>query len=83
MTACKLFIISNLSPLESAAQAGAVQTLRDQWMLQFAILILKTHLQSHIFKLVLEGRRIAFGASRKRKVRTPQGVMPRNSSLFS
>ncbi len=31
--------------------------------------------------MVLEGRRIAFGASRKRKVRTPQGVMPRNSGL--
>src|SRR5271154_7048471 len=31
--------------------------------------------------MVLEGRRIAFGASRKRKVRTPSGVMPRNSGL--
>ena len=29
----------------------------------------------------MEGRRIAFGASRKRKVRTPSGVMPRNSGL--
>ncbi len=36
---------------------------------------------SLILKLVLEGRRIAFGASRKRKVRTPQGMMPRNSGL--
>jgi len=36
---------------------------------------------SIILKMVLEGRRIAFGASRKRKVRTPQGVMPRNSGL--
>ena len=32
--------------------------------------------------LVLEGRRIAFGASRKRKVRTPKGAMPRNPSPF-
>jgi len=31
--------------------------------------------------MVLEGRRIASGASRKRKVRTPQGVMPRNSGF--
>lgn len=30
---------------------------------------------------VLEGRRIASGASRGRKVRTPQGAMPRNLSL--
>ena len=29
--------------------------------------------------LVLEGRRIASGASRERKVRTPKGAMPRNS----
>ena len=36
---------------------------------------------SIILKMVLEGRRIAFGASRKRKVRTPSGVMPRNSGL--
>ncbi len=28
--------------------------------------------------LVLEGQRIASGASRERKVRTPQGAMPRN-----
>jgi hypothetical protein len=28
--------------------------------------------------LVLEGRRIASGASRERKVRTPKGAMPRN-----
>ena len=34
-----------------------------------------------ILKLVLEGRRIAPGASPGRKVRTPQGVMPRNSGL--
>ena len=32
--------------------------------------------------MVLEGRRIAPGASRGRKVRTPQGVMPRNPGLF-
>ena len=32
--------------------------------------------------MVLEGRRIAFGASRKRKVRTPKGAMPRNPSPF-
>ena len=37
---------------------------------------------SVILSMVLEGRRIASGASRGRKVRTPQGVMPRNSSLF-
>ena len=29
--------------------------------------------------MVLEGRRTASGASRKRKVRTPKGAMPRNS----
>jgi len=34
-----------------------------------------------ILTLVLEGRGIALGASRGRKVRTPQGVMPRNSGL--
>ncbi len=28
--------------------------------------------------MVLEGRRTAFGASQKRKVRTPKGAMPRN-----
>ncbi len=33
------------------------------------------------FKLILEGRRIASGASRGRKVRTPQGAMPRNPGL--
>jgi hypothetical protein len=33
---------------------------------------------SFIFPTVLEGRRIASGASRGRKVRTPQGAMPRN-----
>jgi len=32
--------------------------------------------------LVLEGRRIAPGASPGRKVRTPQGATPRNPSLF-
>jgi len=32
-----------------------------------------------ILSLVLEGRRIAPGASRERKVRTPKGAMPRNS----
>jgi len=35
-----------------------------------------------ILKLVLEGRRIAFGASQKRKVRTPQGAMLRNLCNF-
>jgi len=30
-----------------------------------------------IIRLVLEGRRIAPGASRGRKVRTPKGAMPR------
>jgi len=37
---------------------------------------------SFIVKLVLEGRRIAADESRQRKVRTPQGAMPRNSSPF-
>src|SRR5665213_128588 len=37
---------------------------------------------SFILKLVLEGRRIAFGASQKRKVRTPPGAMLRNPGLF-
>ena len=32
--------------------------------------------------MVLEGRRIAVGASQLRKVRTPQGVMPRNLLKF-
>src|ERR1039458_3318547 len=32
--------------------------------------------------MVLEGRRIASGASRGRKVRTPKGAMPRNSGSF-
>ncbi len=32
--------------------------------------------------MVLEGRRIASGASRGRKVRTPKGAMPRNPGLF-
>jgi hypothetical protein len=32
--------------------------------------------------MVLEGRRIASGASRERKVRTPKGVMPRNPGSF-
>ncbi len=31
--------------------------------------------------MVLEGRRTAFGASQKRKVRTPKGAMPRNPGL--
>ena len=31
--------------------------------------------------MVLEGRRIASGASRGRKVRTPEGAMPRNPGL--
>ena len=31
--------------------------------------------------MVLEGRRIASGASRERKVRTPKGAMPRNPGL--
>ena len=34
------------------------------------------------FPLILEERRIAFGASWRRKVRTPQGTMPRNSDCF-
>ena len=42
---------------------------------------LKKKIISASLTSVLEGRRIAFGASRKRKVRTPQGVMPRNSGL--
>jgi hypothetical protein len=37
---------------------------------------------SYSFTLVLEGRRIASGASRGRKVRTPQDAMLRNSSLL-
>jgi hypothetical protein len=32
--------------------------------------------------MVLEGRRIASGANRERKVRTPKGAMPRNPGLF-
>ena len=32
--------------------------------------------------MVLEGRRIAVGASQLRKVRTPQGATPRNPSQF-
>ena len=36
---------------------------------------------SFIVRLVLEGRRIASGASRGRKVRTPPGAMPRNSGF--
>jgi len=35
-----------------------------------------------IVKVVLEGWRIAGGASCQRKVRTPKGAMPRNSSPF-
>ena len=42
---------------------------------------LRNSAASIILKMVLEGRRIAFGASWKRKVRTPSGVMPRNSGL--
>ena len=34
--------------------------------------------EGRMFALVLEGRRTASGASRGRKVRTPQGAMPRN-----
>jgi len=37
---------------------------------------------SGMLALVLEGWRIAPGASRGRKVRTPLGAMPRNPSLF-
>ena len=37
---------------------------------------------SGMLTAVLEGRRIAPGASRGRKVRTPQGVMPRNPGPF-
>src|ERR1035438_412002 len=43
---------------------------------------LEYFLNSVSLTLVLEGRRIAFGASRKRKVRTPKGAMPRNPSPF-
>ena len=34
------------------------------------------------FTLILGERRIAFGASRRRKVRTPQSTMPRNFSFW-
>jgi hypothetical protein len=53
-------------------QFGAVKKFRH----------LRNSATSFIILLVLEGRRIAPGASRGRKVRTPQGVMPRNSSRF-
>jgi hypothetical protein len=42
---------------------------------------LEVFFDSFILIMVLEGRRIASGASRGRKVRTPQGVMPRNSGF--
>jgi hypothetical protein len=43
---------------------------------------LRNSAASFILQMVLEGRRIAPGASRGRKVRTPQGAMLRNSSPF-
>jgi hypothetical protein len=57
--------------------------LKMHWKLrEFPLLqILEMLQQFGIIILVLEGRRIAFGASRKRKVRTPSGVMPRNSGF--
>jgi len=58
---------------------GSTWTSFATWLNK--VCCLRNSAASLIIKMVLEGWRIAFGASRKRKVRTPSGVMLRNSGF--